>query len=138
MPPAGPPPGGAPSMPAPAAAPPPVPPGPTAPATQPPVNEGLIMQGKVKASIGMKALTMALAALGAESPEGQVVAKALADLGKAFGQVEEGLEKAELKQLAQTAPAVSSPGPGQQAAFGDMAKAQLGRLGMAPGGAGPA
>ena len=122
------------------APPPTVPPGPTAPATQPPVPDGTALQGKVQVSIALKLMTRALAAMGVESPEGQALAKGLSDLGKVFGESGDEMDRAEMKMLATSTSPVQSMGPGQQSAFGDMAKAQLGKLGLGPGsqgGAGP-
>lgn len=94
------------------------------------------MQGRVQAGVALKMLSQALASMGgATTPEAQAIAKAYAELSKTFGQAEGGLDKAELKLMGETGNPVPMPGPKQQSAFGDMARQQLGRLGMLGGGA---
>ena len=127
-------PGAKPSMPPPAA--PGGPPGPTGPATVAPDSAGLKLRGKVQISLGLKALTMGLGLIGVESEEGQVLAKALATLGKTFGDASPDLSQQEAKMMGQRAAPVAQPSPQQGAAFQQMIKQKLGGMGM--GGPSPA
>ena len=112
------------------------PPGPTAPATVAPDSGGLKMRGKVQISMGLKFLTQALGLVGVETPEGQVLAKALATLGKTFGEASPDLSQQEVKLAGQRVAPVQQPTPQQGAAFQQMIKSKLGGMGM--GGAQPA
>lgn len=119
--------------PAPGGAPPPaVAPGPTGPATVAPDSQGLQMRGKVQAIMAMKSLTQALGLIGAETPEGMAIVKALQGLGKTFGDASPDLTRQEAKLQMQQAPPVSQPTPQQGAAFQKMAS-----MGMKPGAAPP-
>ena len=79
---------------APAAAPP------AAPA-KPPQPAGMRARGLIQLAAAIKALTMALPAVGAASEEGQGILKALSQLTKVLPQqVDEGLKQAEHQALA--------------------------------------
>lgn len=95
------------------------------------------MRGKVQVSAGLKALTIALGLIGVETEEGQVLAKALATLGKTFGDASPDLAQQEVKMLAGRVPPVQQPTAQQGAAFQQMIKQKLGGLGMSPGAPAP-
>lgn len=98
---------------------PPPPTGPTGMATVPPDSAGIKTRGTVLATIGLKALVAALGLVGPTTEEGVALAKAIATLGKVFGDAEPDLQREEVKMLAERIPAAPQPSPQQGAAFAD-------------------
>jgi len=113
-------------------------PGATAPATVAPQKAGMQMQGRIKMSIAMKLMTDALGMLGAEGEEGRVILGALADISKAFGEAGDEVSRQEAKMIMDRTSPVSAPSPESGQAFGDMARARLGSLGLGGNGGAPA
>jgi hypothetical protein len=104
------------------------PPGPTGPATVAPDSAGLKMRGKIMVSLGLKQLTKALGLIGVESEEGQELAKALASLGKRFGDASPDVSQQEAKMMSAGASPVGQPTPQQGAAFQNMIRSKLGGM----------
>lgn len=88
------------------------------------------MRGKVQVSLGLKALTQALGLIGVETEEGQILAKALAQLGKTFGEASPDVSQQEVKMMGQRVAPVQTPTPQQGAAFQQMIKSKLGGMGI--------
>lgn len=107
------------------------PPGPTGPATVAPQSNGLTMRGRILvAKAILPAMTQALSLLGATSPEGETLIKAMGLLSKSFGDASSDLGHQEIKMLASQAPAVSQPTLQNMEAFQQAIQQKLGALGL--------
>lgn len=101
----------APPMPTP---PPQVPPGPTAPATVPPIQSGRMMQGRIKANLGLDQLEQAAGMLGGTTTEdGRELLSMIVKLRKRFGRAEPDLQRQQLKVMGESIPGVQQPTPMQ-------------------------
>jgi hypothetical protein len=107
----------------------------TAPATMPAPNEGMRMRGVVMGNLALKVLEQALTQLGATTPEGQTVAKALSELGKSFAGASAPIMQQEVKMLGDAANPVTEPTPQQSGAFADLVRSKLGGMLGTPGAA---
>src|SRR5882724_9317790 len=107
---------------------PPGPPGATAPATVAPDSGGLQMRGRIQVALGLKFLTQALGLIGVQTEEGQDLAKALATLGKTFGDASPDVSQQEAKMMGAKAGPVGQPTPAQGQAFQQMVKSKLGGM----------
>lgn len=90
---------------------PPIPPGPTGMATTRPDNAGMKMRAHPQVTIATKFLETALKAVGATSPEGLALMKALEALAPHFGQASGDITKAESKMVGDKVNPTGAPGP---------------------------
>jgi hypothetical protein len=94
--------------------PPQVPPGPTAPATVPPIQSGRMMQGRIKANLGLDQLEQAAGMLGGTTTEdGRELLSMIVKLRKRFGRAEPDLQRQQLKVMGESIPGVQQPTPMQ-------------------------
>lgn len=99
------------------------PPGPTAPATIAPQMDGRMMQGRIKANMGLAALEQAADLLGGtETEEGQEILTACIKLRKMFGAASPDVQRQELKVMGESIPPVQQPTPQQGQNFQDAAQ----------------
>lgn len=90
-----------------------MPAGSTAPMTVPPVSSGLRSRAFIKAGPIIKEMTAMVQLLGATTPEGRDVLKALTIMSKIFGQSSGDLTRQEAKMVYEKAAPVAQP-PQQQ------------------------
>lgn len=89
-----------------------VPPGPTAPATVAPVQSGRMMEGRIKANLGLDQLEQAAGMLGGtNSEDGRELLSVIVKLRKKFGKAEPDLQKQQLQIMGAGIPGVQQPTP---------------------------
>jgi hypothetical protein len=115
--------------------PPQVPPGPTAPATVAPIQTGRMMEGRIKANLGLDQLEQAAGMLGGtNTEEGRELLSFIVKARKRFGKAEPDLQKQQLKIMGESIPGVQQPTPLQGDQFQKSIKQHQATQGM-PGAA---